>query len=30
MLTIGPAAFEIGIAVNAMVARTGKYEVVAQ
>jgi hypothetical protein len=30
LLTIGPAAFEIGFAVNAIVVRTGKYEVVAQ
>jgi hypothetical protein len=30
LLAIGPAAFEVGFAVNAMVVRTGKYEVVAQ
>jgi hypothetical protein len=30
LLAIGPAAFEIGFAVNAIVVRTGKYEVVAQ
>ena len=30
LLAIGPAAFEIGFAVNAIVVRTGEYEVVAQ
>ena len=30
LLAIGPAAFEVGFAVNAMVVRTGKYDVVAQ
>jgi hypothetical protein len=30
LLAIGPAAFEIGFAVNAIVVRTGESEVVAQ
>jgi hypothetical protein len=29
-LAVGPAAFEIGLTVNAIVVRTGKYEVVRQ
>jgi RsiW-degrading membrane proteinase PrsW (M82 family) len=30
LLAIGPAAFEIGFAVNAIIVRTAEYEVVAQ